>query len=68
MNLIWFLIFLMSFLCFLLDLLAISDSALDPRGGVRRGELWSMVAFNISTAPVMLACELERMSRGRTEI
>ena len=51
---------------FLLDLLAISDSAGNPRAGMRRGELWLMLAFNISTAPFQLVCELERMSRGMT--
>ena len=53
-------------LFFLLDLLAISDSAGSPRAGMRRGELWMLLAFNISTAPFQLVCELERMSRGMT--
>ena len=49
-----------------LDLLAICDSANNPRTGVRRGELWSKLAFNISKSPFPLVCELERMSRGKT--
>ena len=49
-----------------LDLLSISDSTGNPRTGIRRGELWSRLAFNISTAPFQLLCELERMSRGKT--
>ena len=57
-----FLIFL-----FLLDLLSISDSAGNPRAGLRRGEIWSKLAFNISRAPFQLVCELERMSRGKTK-
>ena len=63
-----FLIIDLSFLIFffLLDLLNISDSAGNPRSGARRGEIWSMLAFNISTAPFKLICELERMVRGMT--
>ena len=59
-----FLIFM--FLRLLLDLLAISDNAGNPRTGVRRGELWARLAFNISKAPFPLVCELERMVRGKT--
>ena len=59
-----------SFLIFLilLDLLSIRDSAGNPRSGLRRGELWSKLAFNISKAPFQLICELERMSRGKTRL
>ena len=53
---------------FRLDLLNISDSAGSPRVGLRRGELWSRLAFNISKKPFQLVCELERMSRGKTII
>ena len=68
--------FLISVICdlsvliflFLLDLLSIMDSAGNPRAGKRRGELWSALAFNISTEPFQLICELERMSRGNTLI
>ena len=59
-----FLIFLT--ILFFLDLLAISDGAGNPRTGVRRGELWARLAFNISKAPFPLICELERMVRGKT--
>ena len=63
-----FFIIWVSFLIFLLllDLLAVSDSSSVPRTGVRRGELWSRLAFNISEAPIQLLCELERMARGIT--
>ena len=53
---------------FLLDLLAIEDSAGKPRTGKRRGEIWVELAFNISNGPFQLICELERMSRGKTII
>ena len=49
-----------------LELLSIKDSAATPRDGTRRGELWAVVSFNISTAPILLVNELERMSRGMT--
>ena len=68
---LWFLSLEISFfnvliILFRLDLLSISDSAGNPRNGMRRGEMWSRLAFNISTAPFQLVCELERMSRGNT--
>ena len=58
--------FIVLIIFFLLDLLNVADSAGNPRKGLRRGELWSKLAFNISNAPFKLICELERMSRGMT--
>ena len=58
-----------NFLIFLfLELLAIEDTAERPREGIRRGELWSSIAFNLSKSPIELLNELERMSRGMTII
>ena len=51
-----------------LELLAIEDGSDRPRGGVRRGELWAVIAFQLSTSAVQLLNELERMSRGMTKI
>ena len=64
-----FLIIFLIFLIFLfLELLAIEDGSERPREGVvRRGEIWAVVAFQISTAAVQLLNELERMSRGMTK-
>ena len=64
----FFNLFIFDFLLiFLIELLAISDSAACPRVGMRRGELWSRIAFKISKEPAQLIAELERMSRGKSE-
>ena len=58
----------LTFLIFrFLELLVIKDTADRPRGEVRRGEIWANVAFHLSDEPIKMLCELERMSRGKTE-
>lgn len=51
----------------LLDLRAIEDGPEKPRGdGIRRGEVWCRISFQISQLPIKLCGELEKMSRGKS--
>lgn len=61
-------IFLDIFLNFLLlDLREIEDGPDKPRGdGIRRGEVWCRISFQISQLPIVLCGELEKMSRGKS--
>ena len=60
-------LFLIRLIFLFLELLAIEDSSDRPRAGVRRGEIWLVIAFKLSNAAVQLLNELERMSRGTTK-
>ena len=51
----------------LLALREIEDGPEKPRGdGIRRGELWRRISFQISQFPILLCKELEKMSRGKS--
>ena len=62
-------LFEISLIFLLLALREIEDGPDRPRGdGIRRGELWRRISFQISQLPILLCKELEKMSRGKSRI